>query len=52
MWFLLTGVIVTKDNLLKRHWRGDHPCYFCDNNETIQHSLIVMLQGSFGESLQ
>jgi hypothetical protein len=43
MWFLLKAVILTKDNLLKRHWRGDHWCYFCDKNETIQHfSLIVI----------
>jgi hypothetical protein len=40
MWFLLKGVILTKDNLLKRHWRGDHRCCFCDNNETIQHMFF------------
>jgi hypothetical protein len=28
---------LTKHNLLKRHWRGDHRCCFCDNNKTIQH---------------
>ncbi|WVZ51423.1 LOW QUALITY PROTEIN: hypothetical protein U9M48_002571 [Paspalum notatum var. saurae] len=31
------GVILTKDNLLKRHWSGDGRCCFCDTNETIQH---------------
>ncbi|WVZ94415.1 hypothetical protein U9M48_040308, partial [Paspalum notatum var. saurae] len=31
------GVILTKDNLLRRHWSGDGRCCFCDTNETIQH---------------
>ncbi|WVZ53529.1 hypothetical protein U9M48_004457, partial [Paspalum notatum var. saurae] len=37
VWFLFKGVILTKDNLLKRHWSGDGQCCFCDTNETIQH---------------
>ncbi|WVZ85024.1 hypothetical protein U9M48_031988, partial [Paspalum notatum var. saurae] len=37
VWFLFKGVILTKDNLLKRHWTGDGRCCFCDTNETIQH---------------
>ncbi|WVZ72675.1 hypothetical protein U9M48_021095 [Paspalum notatum var. saurae] len=37
LWFLFKGVILTKDNLIKRHWSGDGRCCFCDSNESIQH---------------
>ena len=37
IWFLIKGVILTKDNLKKRKWKGDDRCCFCDNKETIQH---------------
>jgi hypothetical protein len=30
-------VILTKDNLLKRNWKGNDKCCFCNNKETIQH---------------
>ncbi|WVZ69697.1 hypothetical protein U9M48_018444 [Paspalum notatum var. saurae] len=36
-WFVLKGVILTKNNLLKRRWKGDDHRCFCDNKETIQH---------------
>ncbi|WVZ69705.1 hypothetical protein U9M48_018450 [Paspalum notatum var. saurae] len=35
VWFLMKGVILTKDNLKKRNWNGDDGCCFC-NKETIQ----------------
>jgi hypothetical protein len=31
------GVILTKDNLVRRQWQGDRKCCFCSSNETIQH---------------
>ena len=31
------GVILTKDNLAKRNWKGDTKCCFCSSSETIQH---------------
>jgi hypothetical protein len=37
VWFVLKGVILTKDNLLKRNWRGDEKCCFFNNKETIHH---------------
>ena len=37
VWFLIKGVILTKDNFLKWNWKGDEKCYFCNNKETIQH---------------
>jgi hypothetical protein len=37
MWFLHRKVILTKDNLFKRKWKGDSACCFCNQAETIQH---------------
>ncbi|WVZ95347.1 hypothetical protein U9M48_041127, partial [Paspalum notatum var. saurae] len=31
------GVVLTKDNLAKRQWKGNLKCSFCNANETIQH---------------
>ncbi|WVZ51651.1 hypothetical protein U9M48_002773 [Paspalum notatum var. saurae] len=36
-WLVHKEVILTKDNLLKRRWKGDDRCCFCDNKETVQH---------------
>ena len=33
----LKKVILTKDNLIKRKWRGNKQCCFCNTQETIQH---------------
>ena len=40
MWFVHKGVILTKDNLMKRNWVGNPRCYFCDQNETIKHLFL------------
>jgi hypothetical protein len=37
VWFLIKGVVLTKDNLLKRNWKGDEKCCFCNNKETFEH---------------
>ena len=37
LWYLQKGVILTKDNLLKRRWKGESKCCFCPKDETIQH---------------
>ena len=37
LWYLKKGVILTKDNLAKRNWKGDKKCCFCNNDESIQH---------------
>jgi hypothetical protein len=37
MWFLQNGVMLTKDNLVKRRWKGCTKCGFCTQQETIQH---------------
>ena len=40
VWYLKKGVVLTKDNLIKRNWRGSNKCCFCINKETIQHLFI------------
>jgi hypothetical protein len=37
LWYLRNGVVLTKDNLVKRHWKGCTKCCFCAEQETIQH---------------
>jgi hypothetical protein len=37
LWYLRQGVILTKDNLAKRKWKGDSECSFCNAQETIRH---------------
>jgi hypothetical protein len=34
---LRRGVILTKDNLVKRNWHGSTQCVFCHQDETINH---------------
>ena len=33
MWYLKKGVVLTKDNLAKRKWKGDKKCCFCNSDE-------------------
>ena len=33
LWYLRRGVILTKDNLAKRNWQGNHQCCFCHENK-------------------
>ena len=37
LWLLENGVVLNKDNLLKRNWTGDPSCYCCFSNECIDH---------------
>ena len=37
LWYLRRGVILTKDNLAKRNWKGCTRCYFLCLEECIQH---------------
>jgi hypothetical protein len=37
MWLLKNGVVLTKDNLVKRRWKGCTKCGFCAQQETVQH---------------
>jgi hypothetical protein len=31
------GVVLTKDNLAKKNWKGSQQCISCNRNENIQH---------------
>lgn len=37
LWYLNKGVILTKDNLIKRKWKGSAKCCFCNCTKNIQH---------------
>jgi hypothetical protein len=41
MWFLHNKVLLTKDNLAKRNWKGCTKCCFCGAEETIEHLFIA-----------
>ena len=36
-WYARWGVILTKDNLVKRNWHGSTKCVFRPHDETIKH---------------
>jgi hypothetical protein len=36
-WYLCRGVILTKDNLIKRNWHGSQTCVFCSQDEIIKY---------------
>ena len=40
MWFLSNKVLLTKDNLAKRLWKGCTKCVFCGEQETVEHLFI------------
>jgi hypothetical protein len=37
LWYLKQGVVLTKDNLIRRNWNGNKQCVFCSQHESIQH---------------
>jgi hypothetical protein len=37
LWYLRRGVVLTKNNLIKRNRKGDKKCCFCSSDEMIQH---------------
>jgi len=37
MWLVENNAVLTKGNLLKRHWVGSPTCHFCFENESIDH---------------
>ena len=47
-WYLRRGVILTKDNLVKRNWHGSTRCVFCHQDETIKH---LFFQCQFARSI-
>jgi hypothetical protein len=47
LWFMFKGVILTKDNLIKRNWHGTESYCFCNNKETIQHLFFDCVLARF-----
>jgi hypothetical protein len=41
MWFLNNKVLLTKDNLARRNWKGCTKCCFCGAQESIEHLFIA-----------
>ena len=41
MWLVENNAILTKDNLIRRHWIGDLTCCFCAENENIDHLFFL-----------
>jgi hypothetical protein len=40
LWYLRSGVILTKDNLAKQNWKGSLICVFCHKEETTNHLFL------------
>jgi hypothetical protein len=40
MWLIEQGVILTKDNMVRKNWHGDPTCYFYNSPETIDHLFL------------
>jgi hypothetical protein len=40
MWLMDKNAILTKDNLIKRNWRGNKSCAFCSQDENVQHLMF------------
>jgi len=36
-WFIENDAMVTKDNMIKRKWKGNPSCYFYDGDELSNH---------------
>jgi hypothetical protein len=55
-WYIRRGVILTKDNLIKRNWHGSKSCVFCSHDETIKHlffnATLHVLYGQSSKQLQ
>jgi hypothetical protein len=55
-WYLRRGVILTKDNLMKRNWHGSKTCVFCSQDETLNNcfsnATLHVLYGQSSKQLQ
>ena len=41
MWLAENNAILTKDNLIKRNWTGSPSCYFCQEEESVNHLFFL-----------
>jgi hypothetical protein len=47
MWYIYKGVVLTKDNLAKRNWKGNKQCSFYCKDENIQHLFFKCYYARF-----
>jgi hypothetical protein len=40
LWYLQRGLVLTKDNLAKKNWKGRQKYCECNSNETIKHLFL------------
>jgi hypothetical protein len=40
MWLVAEKAILTKDNMIRKNWKGNPGCYFCGSLETVDHLLF------------
>lgn len=51
LWLIRQNAILTKDNPIKRNWVGDKRCYFCNEDENIEHLFFRCLVSKYIWSL-
>lgn len=42
LWLVLKNIILTKDNLLRRGWKGTDKCMLCGAKESVEHLFISL----------
>jgi hypothetical protein len=40
LWLVANNAILTKDNMIRRKWKGDPSYYFCEKEESVTHLLF------------
>lgn len=38
---MMNNAVLSKDNLIKRNWPRSHDCFFCPNDENLQHLFFT-----------
>jgi hypothetical protein len=41
IWLVAQKVILTKDNMKRKKWKGNPGCYFCGQDENVDHLLFM-----------
>ncbi|WVZ70121.1 hypothetical protein U9M48_018815 [Paspalum notatum var. saurae] len=49
LWFLNKEVLLIKDNLARRNWRGNRTCDLCKQSKSIQHPFFDYIYANFSE---
>jgi hypothetical protein len=43
LWLVYQGRVQTANNLIRKQWKGDKKCKFCEEEETVNHLLFLYL---------